>query len=285
MAQELEEKVNAQYDTEASMIFYRYIMGGGGDDIHYGVFLTGKEDLRESSHNTKEALLDGARKAGIELESSTRVLDLGSGKGGASRFLAKKFGTHVTCLNLGPKQNEYNKSEAVKAGIGHLIEPVQGSFNEPFPKEWAGQFDLVWSQEAFCHAADRNLLMTQIQTVLKPGGACVFSDIMAGKGGSTESFTGQNATKEMATVESYSNAITTSGLALVEYRDLTTHLGPYFSMMLDVVKDKYDEMIAHGVKKDRLDAYVDDLATRLVKVKQDHFAWGFFVASKSESKL
>ena len=58
-----------------------------------------------------------------------KVLDLGSGKGGAARWLAKTYGCHVTCFNLGEKQNEFNKSKAVADGIGELIETHLGSFN------------------------------------------------------------------------------------------------------------------------------------------------------------
>ena len=31
---DIESKVLEQYDTDASMHFYEFIMGGGGDDIH-----------------------------------------------------------------------------------------------------------------------------------------------------------------------------------------------------------------------------------------------------------
>ena len=41
----LERRIEEQYDTDISMTFYKYIMGGGGDSMHYGIFKTGKEDL------------------------------------------------------------------------------------------------------------------------------------------------------------------------------------------------------------------------------------------------
>ena len=71
-----------------------------------------------------------------------KVLDLGAGKGGAARFLAKTYGCHVTCFNLGTKQNEFNKAKAVEDGIGELIDTHLGSFNEPLPMEWTDNFDL-----------------------------------------------------------------------------------------------------------------------------------------------
>lgn len=138
------------------------------------------------------------------VNKDVRVLDLGSGKGGASRRLAKVYGCHVTCLNLGSRQNEFNKEKAIADGIGHLIEPVLGSFNEPLPVDWTDSFDLVWSQEAFCHAMDQAALISEIQRVLKPGGTMAFSDIMQGdSGGDCSSFTGQNVTMKLATPQKY----------------------------------------------------------------------------------
>lgn len=191
-----------------------------------------------------------------------KVLDLGSGKGGAARWLAKTFGCHVTCFNLGEKQNEFNKSKAVADGIGELIDTHLGSFNgtaralvataipcswltavlvpddvpghllqsrtrtvhvlsvdvcvrevclshtdraaEPLPQKWTDTFDMVWSQEAFCHAMDHNALIAEVQRILKPGGTAVFSDIMqSDNGGDCTSFTGQNVTTKLASPATY----------------------------------------------------------------------------------
>ena len=40
--------------------------------------------------------------------SVTRILDLGSGYGGSGRYLARRFGAHVTCLQLSTTQNALN---------------------------------------------------------------------------------------------------------------------------------------------------------------------------------
>jgi hypothetical protein len=61
----VESKVNEQYDTDASMAFYEFVMGGGGDDIHYGLFLSESDGLKESSQNSIEALANMAVNAGV----------------------------------------------------------------------------------------------------------------------------------------------------------------------------------------------------------------------------
>jgi hypothetical protein len=60
----VEKEVNQQYDSDASMAFYEYVMGGGGDDIHYGVFLSERDGLKESAHNSIEMLASMAESCG-----------------------------------------------------------------------------------------------------------------------------------------------------------------------------------------------------------------------------
>ena len=107
-----------------------------------------------------------------------RVLDLGSGKGATARHLAGHFGCHVTCFNLGENQNAHCVAEARAAGVGHLVECVRGNFNAGLPADWTASFDIVWSQEALCHAQDQRAVLREVMRVLKPGGAAIFTDIM-----------------------------------------------------------------------------------------------------------
>ena len=60
----VENGVNEQYDTAASMAFYEHVMGGGGDDIHYGIFNKDSDGLKESSQNSVEALAGMAEACG-----------------------------------------------------------------------------------------------------------------------------------------------------------------------------------------------------------------------------
>jgi hypothetical protein len=45
-------KVIEQYDDEKTRLFYRITMGGGGHDIHYGLFRADGDGVRESSANS-----------------------------------------------------------------------------------------------------------------------------------------------------------------------------------------------------------------------------------------
>lgn len=62
-----------------------------------------------------------------------------------------------------------------------------------------GVFDVVISQEAFCHIPDKDRLVAQCARVLKPGGRVVFTDILAT--GSTTDATRQRLQQEMTFID------------------------------------------------------------------------------------
>eukprot|EP00951_Prasinocladus_malaysianus_P001982 scaffold14136_cov52-Prasinocladus_malaysianus.AAC.1 len=263
----LENRIQEQYDTEASMIFYKYIMGGGGDNMHYGIFHDGNEDLLTASHNTMEFMANlAAQHSALRTSSGAhmRILDLGSGKGATARFLAKTFQCHVTCMNLGENQNKYNLQKAKEEGIAHRISVVKGSFNDFFPAEWTAQFDLVWSQEALCHAANRVMLCSEVERVLKPGGTFVFSDIMRGETFQERAhgYSGGAFTAKLASPDEYTQAILGASMTLSVYKDLTANLATYFSKTARSVRQHRLAMLNAGVPGYRLEAYLNDLTTR-----------------------
>lgn len=54
--------INAQYDSETSMEFYKHAMGGGSDYCHYGVFNSPDDDLATATHNSVVLLAELARR-------------------------------------------------------------------------------------------------------------------------------------------------------------------------------------------------------------------------------
>ena len=114
------------------------------------------------------------RLEGIGEES--KILDIGSGYGGAARYLANAFHCNVTCLNLSEVENERNRQLNDAAGLTEKIRVVDGSF-EAIPAEDAS-FDFVWSQDAILHSGNRKRVFQEVDRVLRSGGQFVMTDPM-----------------------------------------------------------------------------------------------------------
>ena len=54
---EVADKVVEQYDEKHARVFYKYVMGGGGLDIHYGCYTKASDTVYESSKETNKRLL------------------------------------------------------------------------------------------------------------------------------------------------------------------------------------------------------------------------------------
>jgi sarcosine/dimethylglycine N-methyltransferase len=280
---EVASKVVEQYDADHARTFYKYVMGGGGLDIHYGVYRKASDGVYESSKETNARLLtslDWTR----PVTTDSVVLDLGSGHGGLSHEIAAKFGCKVVGANISPEQNKMNMDEAKKLGVDHLIEVVLCDFNEGLPAEWADKFTHIVSCEVLCHAASKSSLFLELSKVLIPGGAFVFTDIMGADGADEKElkdFTDRNATTRLARPSEYLVMLKECGYVNGSFMDFSYNLIHYFKSMLEVCTTKKDAMISEGITEAYLAKWVDSLSSRVeIQDRAGVFAWGIFTARK-----
>lgn len=158
------------YNSADADNFYYHVWGG--EDIHIGIYENEAEPIADASRRTVRRMAD---RVGT-IDAGTKVLDIGAGYGGAARELARRFGCHVTALNLSEAENERNRSMNARYGLEEQIEVVDGAFEKtPFAD---ASFDVVWSQDAILHSGDRPRVLDEVDRVLKPGGLFVFTDPM-----------------------------------------------------------------------------------------------------------
>jgi len=124
----------------------------------------------------RAATLELARACG--LNSSQRVLDVGSGIGGTSRCLAKEFACRVTGIDLTEEYCNAAVLLSAKVGLADLVDFRQGdATNLPFDD---ASFDVVWTEHVAMNIPDKSRLYREMRRVLKPGGTLAIYDILAG---------------------------------------------------------------------------------------------------------
>lgn len=116
-----------------------------------------------------------ARRAGIE--RGARVLDVCGGLGGPARFLAHRFGAHVTALDLNGGRCRGGARLSRLVGLHDRVIMVQGDAAEiPFRR---GAFTAAVSQEGLMHVPDKSRALAECARVLTPGGRLAFTDWVA----------------------------------------------------------------------------------------------------------
>ncbi|MFC5721702.1 SAM-dependent methyltransferase [Streptomyces gamaensis] len=269
------EAARRYYGTSDVDGFYAAVWGG--EHIHTGIYTDAGEPVGQASRRTVERT---AAKAADRLGPGATVLDLGSGYGGASRFLAERYGCRVTALNISESQNDRHRKVNAERGLDGLITVVTGSFQDiPCPD---GHFAVVWSQEAFCHSGDREQLLGEAVRVLAPGGALVFTDVMAADGTPREALRETIArleVAELATPSFYRERLTGLGLARVDFEDRSEQLLTHYTRLAEETRERAEELRGRIAP-----AYVDSLLRNLPlwvdACRSGLLSWGIFHARR-----
>jgi len=110
----------------------------------------------------------------LGLSAGTRLLDVGSGLGGAARFVAGTYGAQVTGLDLTP--DFVDTARRLTALTGLKVTFVEGSaLDMPFAED---SFDVVTLLHVGMNLPDKPRFFSEAARVLRPGGTLAVYDVM-----------------------------------------------------------------------------------------------------------
>jgi MPBQ/MSBQ methyltransferase len=166
--------VGREYDAWTSEGILEYYWG---EHIHLGYY---NEEVRAKGYlfhkNFIEAKYDFidemAKWGGISDLKPAKVLDVGCGIGGTTRFLANKFGTdtQVSGITLSQVQVDRATALAKERGVTNADFQVMDALDMDFADN---SFDVVWACESGEHMPDKKKYIEEMTRVLKPGGKIV----------------------------------------------------------------------------------------------------------------
>jgi len=119
--------------------------------------------------------------AHLGLQQEHRVLDVGSGLGGASRQLATIYKCQITGIDLTEEYCRVATELASRVGLSDYVRYEQANALEmPFTDN---SFDTAYTQHVAMNIADKAGLYREIARVLKPRGRFGIYDLLQGQGG------------------------------------------------------------------------------------------------------
>jgi ubiquinone/menaquinone biosynthesis C-methylase UbiE len=122
----------------------------------------------------RQATMDLA--AQIDLPSGARVLDIGCGIGGASRFFASERGWRIDGIDLTPEYVEVARRFSARLGLGDVVSYREASATSlPFS---GATFDGAYMLHVGMNIADKKSVFAEVKRVLKPGGVFAIYDVM-----------------------------------------------------------------------------------------------------------
>ncbi|QEV16619.1 SAM-dependent methyltransferase [Streptomyces alboniger] len=266
-----EDAARDYYETSDVDTFYAYVWGG--EDIHTGIYAHAGEAVADASRRTVERVAD---KVADLLTPEARVLDMGSGYGGPARYLAATFGCPVTALNISETQNRHHRTVNTERGLDGLIDVVTESFQDvPFED---GRFDVVWSQEAFCHSPDRARTLAEAVRALKPGGALAFTDLMADESASAQALrpvVSRLRVDGLATPDFYRRSLPGLGMSPVEFDDLSDQVGNHYVRLMEETHQREQELRT-VISSDYVDTLLNSLSLWVDAAHRGQLRWGIF---------
>jgi SAM-dependent methyltransferase len=169
---------------DSKLIENHYTHGSLLGDIHDGLQKLGKtvdhvcvEDLAPvdefhiGGRVATESFLDQ-----MSIAIDHRVLDVGCGLGGASRFAAQRYGCQVMGIDLTQEYIETGEVLCSWVGLDDRISLEQGDATAtPYPD---GVFDRAFIMHVGMNIADKRSLALELHRLLRPGGKLGIYDVM-----------------------------------------------------------------------------------------------------------
>lgn len=258
------------YNSDDAEAFYSTIWGG--EDIHIGLYEGDQDTIAAASRRSVENL---ARRL-EPLDAASRVLDMGSGYGGSTRYLTRTYGCHVVGLNLSDVENERARRLNREQGLADRIDIVDGSFEAVDAADET--FDAVCSQDAFLHSGERARVVAEAARVLKPGGVFAFTDIMQADDcpdGVLDPILARIHLSSLASPSSYRAAAAAQGLEKAVFTDLTPQLVTHYGRVL--AETEHGEAALRGkISADYLQHMKAGLSHWIEGGQLGYLVWGIF---------
>ncbi len=175
--------------------------------------------------HSRGVVATGELAALLDPQPGERLLDIGSGLGGPARWIAVKFGCHVTGVDLTDEFCKAAVSLNEAAGLAEQVRILRGSaLDLPVPD---GAFDRAYSQNVVMNIADKRRFYAEAFRALRPGGVLALANLCAGGSGDPTypvPWARDAATSFLVPPEEMRAQLAEAGFEILVFRDTTAKI-------------------------------------------------------------
>jgi sarcosine/dimethylglycine N-methyltransferase len=179
------------------------------------------------------------------IDDRCQVLDVCCGLGGPARYLAHNYRCPVTGIDLAESRISGAKRLTAMTALDDRVKfETANALNMPFEDN---TFDVLISQEAFCHIPDKDRLLSECLRVLTTGGRIAFTDILTTSKISKQTqarLQHEMAFQELGSAESYRTALQKMQCE-VEVQDLSQQWRFILADRLAMYRGMKDQTVEH----------------------------------------
>jgi len=151
---------------------------------------------------------------------------------------------------------------------------LHGSF-ESIPCD-ENSHDVVWSQDAFLHSDNREIVLQEIERVLKPGGEVIFTDPMQAGDcpeGVLQAVYDRLNLKSLASFEFYRQALGELNFEERHVIDMSHQLRRHYEKVLEDLQRRYPDLL-ESISADYMDRMLLGLDSWVAAADKGYLAWG-----------
>jgi phosphoethanolamine N-methyltransferase len=212
------------------------------------------------------------------LHKGVRVLDVGSGIGGAAFHLAREYGAVVTGVDLADEMVQIAQERRRQLGNPQAVTFLKADI---LTAAFDDRFDIIWSRDALMHIADKPRLFARLHDLLVPGGKLVITDYARGAGNVSPEFqayareTGYHLTDPA----SYGKLLEAAGFAAVEVEDATDKFVAILKREPKQLADRRGDFL-QSFSEDDLSYLEKRWAMKVRFCQAGDMKWGIYLATK-----
>jgi len=212
------------------------------------------------------------------LKPGVRVLDVGSGIGGAAFHLVEKYGAKVVGIDLAEEMIAVGHDRAKAAGMSDKVEFILG---DVLATDFPEKFDLVWSRDAFMHIPDKARLFAKLYSLLAPGGKIIITDYARGKTPGSPEFeeyikkTGYSVIEP----EQYGKVLEAAGFTDVVVDDATATFIDILQREEGRLVNERQDFLGHFSEED-LNYLVDRWNMKIGFCRAGDMKWGIYLGTR-----